>query len=311
MTIVWTVLATVIATVLGTLIIKRLSKRKFLLFVPKLLSFSGLSDDGALVDLTLKNFSSAMEEDIKIAFPQSAKLTLVAASDSEVEIVENIVKVARLSGRQEVSIFVHVDKRDFQPSQIIGVNSKAIEGLVVIGKTSGNTESYTVGDWAQVIIGVGSFVLIGMMIGAFGGFLGLLNVPGNFLLSGDRGGEYWEVNSGLLFSDYISDASERKIPCTYSKPNVKKDGVEVEFFLENKAIKPIEFTIQITSNAEDNKYGFPNTFEGSIFLTAGQERKIILKDDMPTSTDKYLNVECRWDYEDDMFTKVQKYLKLE
>ena len=269
-----------------------------------------MEEDGTIVDLTLKNFSSATEEDIKITFPQGYPITLIAASNGDVSADKNSLIVSRISGREEVSAVVHVSSQGFLPSQIISVNSNAVEGKIIVGKRSSSTESYTFGEWIQAVLALGMIFIFGMMASAFGGWTGLTNLPFNILMSGDTGGEYWEPKSSLLFSDYIKDAKSRRIPCRYSTPVINEDNVELEFQLENTGNEYIDIWIQLETNSEKQTYR-RDSIETSIILAPGQKRNVVLKDNLPSFTPGLLVVECKWDYKDEIYTDVRKVIPIQ
>ena len=125
------IIVTIVAALLASAIIGLVKKRRLFLVVPKLFSFSQLSDKGKIIELTIINRGFKTEEKIEIQLNPTCTYELVASTDGSTVLHKNKISVERLSGEDEITAIVLTEGKEFTREDIISVSSKETKGKLV------------------------------------------------------------------------------------------------------------------------------------------------------------------------------------
>ncbi|MFK5894857.1 MAG: hypothetical protein QM504_16685 [Pseudomonadota bacterium] len=116
---------------IGTVIIYSFRSRQLYLVIPKLFGHSNISDDGKVAELTIINRGRLTEEDLRVELNPSLQYEILAASASSITLGSSVLMLQRLSGRDEVSVVLLVEKGSFSKSDISSISSKEKKGKII------------------------------------------------------------------------------------------------------------------------------------------------------------------------------------
>lgn len=141
------------------------NKRRLYLIVPKMFSYSELSSNGQVIELTIINKGKRSEEDVQVKLSPSFKYDVIASTLPGLKIDSNsLIKIDRLSQSEEVSVVVNVDNGEFNNDNILSISSKETKGE--IKKKIEESESQSAGELIAVVFFI--FILMPLIGYLFG-----------------------------------------------------------------------------------------------------------------------------------------------
>lgn len=127
-------IGTIISTIIGAAILALVSAfwfRRRLCGVARYFTYSKLSDSGKTVEITILNRGVRPEEDIELQLDPARRYTLLASSDPNLTIDDNLLKVKRIPEGNNVEAILLVEQGDFGNANIIALISKEAKGKIV------------------------------------------------------------------------------------------------------------------------------------------------------------------------------------
>lgn len=243
------IIVTIVAALLASAIIGLVKKRRLFLVVPKLFSFSQLSDKGKIIELTIINRGFKTEEKIEIQLNPTCTYELVASTDGSTVLHKNKISVERLSGEDEITAIVLTEGKEFTREDIISVSSKETKGKLV--------------KRLEDILPSSRLILIFIIIfGLFFSFIfslptilefvrkdisaGVkeLKVQKNF-----HKGEGWMITESYYESGISKYYKENELPIQVDSPIRREDTVSVTINISNKTEKILKLDGKLISPA--------------------------------------------------------------
>ncbi len=128
-----------VLTVLGGLLLAGLlgwiRKPRLVILVPRLFSYSHLTDRGQLAEITIFNRGFKTEESIKLSLGPSLQYNIVGSSSQDVLLVKNKLIISRIGPGDDVTTLLLVEGGAFTAGEISNCLSKESKGRVVRSPT--------------------------------------------------------------------------------------------------------------------------------------------------------------------------------
>jgi len=117
-------LVAVLATLFVTGLFAWFKHRRLRLYVPRLFSYSALSDQGTIVELLVVNKGYRSEESIQITLKPRLQYQLVAATAKAITLDGSTLTIPRLAAKQEASVVLLAEGSEFSQDDVVSATSK-------------------------------------------------------------------------------------------------------------------------------------------------------------------------------------------
>ena len=268
---------TIVLTVIGGLIVAGLvgwiKRPRLVVLVPRMFSYSQITDRGHLVELSVFNRGFKTEEAIDVTLNHSLSYDVIGANSQDVTIKDNRLHITRIGPSGEVTTLLLVEKGTFTPDDIVQRLSKETKGKVV-------SKLEEVSPTGPQRIGLVAG-LIGLPLVLYAGTIGLdylftLAKQTNTTVAADaspvvevqgwRIRRYYESASRGLFKSF----SDGKIAVVISPVSRKGDWVSVPVRLTNSTDKVLKINVNMTTAASAQKLKSYELSTGEIVLVPGR-----------------------------------------
>ena len=268
---------TIVLTVIGGLIVAGLvgwiKRPRLVVLVPRMFSYSQITDRGHLVELSVFNRGFKTEEAIDVTLNHSLSYDVIGANSQDVTIKDNRLHITRIGPSDEVTTLLLVEKGTFKPDDIVQCLSKETKGKVV-------SKLEEVSPTGPQRIGLVAG-LIGLPLVLYAGTIGLdylftLAKQTNTTVAADaspvvevqgwRIRRYYESASRGLFKSF----SDGKIAVVISPVSRKGDWVSVPVRLTNSTDKVLKINVNMTTAASAQKLKSYELSTGEIVLVPGR-----------------------------------------
>ncbi|MDR7295846.1 hypothetical protein J2X16_001185 [Pelomonas aquatica] len=125
----------IVGTLLGGLLLAGLlgwiRKPRLIVLVPRSFLYSGLTDRGQLVEISIFNRGFKTEDSVEIALDHKLKYELLGTNYQDAALVGNKIKIPRIGPSDEVTVLLLIENGTFSQADIIQCLSKENKGEVV------------------------------------------------------------------------------------------------------------------------------------------------------------------------------------
>lgn len=126
---------TIALTVIGGLVVAGLlgwiRKPRLVVLVPRMFSYSQLTDRGQLVEISVFNRSFKTEEAVDVTMSHMLSYEMLGSNSQDVSVVGNKIQIARIGPADEVTVLLMVEQGTFKRDDIVQCLSKETKGKVV------------------------------------------------------------------------------------------------------------------------------------------------------------------------------------
>jgi hypothetical protein len=231
---------TLVLTILGGLIVAGIlgwvRKPRLCILVPRMFSYSQLTDKGQLVELTVFNRGFKTEESIEVTLNPSLKYEMLGASSQDATLVKNKLVIYRLGSSDEIAVILVVENRVFKNDDIVQCLSKDTKGTIASKlELVPMTASQRVALLAWLVFIAAVFYGLNSGVDYF---FKSSQTSSNIVVNTD--GKLVNVNGWKVNKIYSNDNSlfknmlEANVIISVRKVEQKKDVVEFEIKFENK-----------------------------------------------------------------------------
>ena len=123
-----------ILTILGGLIVAGVlgwvRKPRLCVLIPRMFSYSQITDRGQLVEITIFNRGFKTEESIEVTLNPTMKYEMLGTSNQDAAVVKNKLLVSRLGASDEVAVILVVENGIFKSDDITQCLSKETKGTI-------------------------------------------------------------------------------------------------------------------------------------------------------------------------------------
>lgn len=126
-----TILLTILGGLVVTGIVSWIRKSALVLLVPRMFSYSQITDRGQLIELTVFNRGFKTEESVEITLNPMLRYEILGSNSQDVIVEKNKVKISRIGSSDEVTSLLIVENGVFKKDDITQCLSKETRGRVV------------------------------------------------------------------------------------------------------------------------------------------------------------------------------------
>lgn len=125
---------TLVLTVLGGLIVAGIlgwiRKSRLCVLVPRMYSYSQITDRGQLVEITIFNRGFKTEESVEVTLNSTLKYEMLGTSNQDATLIKNKLVISRLAASDEIAVILVVENGVFKSDDIIQCLSKETKGVI-------------------------------------------------------------------------------------------------------------------------------------------------------------------------------------
>jgi hypothetical protein len=281
---------TIVLTVIGGLIVAGLigwiKRPRLIVLVPRMFSYSQISDRGHLIELSVFNRGFKTEEAIDVTLNHTLKYEIVGSNNQDVTVKDNKLQISRIGPSDEVTVLLLVERGVFKPDDIALCLSKETKGKVV----SKLEEVSPTGPQRVGLVGA----LIGLPLLLYAGTYGI-----DYLLASTKRGptataqetssvveaqgwkipRYYETTSRGLLKSFTNGS----ISVAISPTSRKGELVTVPMKIANSSDKVLKVSVSMLTAASGNKLKSFELSTGEIILTPGQSEERSIRVVIPVS----------------------------
>lgn len=234
------------------------------MLVPRLFSYSHLTDRGQLAEITVFNRGFKTEEHVELSLGPALCYNIVGSNSNDVLLVKNKLVIPRIGPGDEVTALLLVEGGSFSKSEISNCLSKESKGKVV----SKLEEVSPTGP--QRIALVAAFIALPLI-------LYLMPIAFDYfaktrpesriqkvVLQGWTIPKHYESTSGLF-----SDLKEGKIQVSVGPVSRKKDITTVGISVHNTTLHVLKYSVSMTTNKSDERIPLYERHISDILVTPG------------------------------------------
>jgi hypothetical protein len=281
---------TVVLTVIGGLIVAGLvgwiKRPRLIVLVPRMFSYSQISDRGHLIELSVFNRGFKTEEAIDVTLNHMLSYEMIGSNSQDVTVKENKLHITRIGPSDEVTALLLVEKGTFKPDDIVHCLSKDTKG-----KTVSKLEEVSPTGNQRVGLVAG---LIGLPLLLYAGTFGIdylfavarqtsaIVTAENSPVVEIRGWKirrFYVTTSPGLFNSF----SDGKITVSILPVSRKGDWVSVPVRLINSTQKVHKISVSMTTAASAQKLKSFDLTTGEIVLVPGKTEERVVRVIVPSS----------------------------
>ncbi len=281
---------TIVLTVIGGLIVAGLigwiKRPRLVVLVPRMFTYSQITDRGHLVELSVFNRGFKTEEAIDVTLNHMLSYEMIGSNSQDVTVKGNKLHITRIGPSDEVTTLLLVEKGAFKPDDIVQCLSKETKG-----KTVSKLEEVSPTGPQRIGLVAG---LIGIPFLLYAGTLGIdylftiarqtsttvaADASRVVEVKGWKIRRFYETTSRGLFKSF----SEGKIAAVISPISRKGDWVSVPIRLTNSTEKVLKISVSMTTAASAQKLKSYELSTGEIVLVPGKSEERVVRVIVPAS----------------------------
>ncbi len=282
---------TLALTVIGGLVVAGLlgwiRKPRLVVLVPRMFSYSQLTDRGQLVELSIFNRSFKTEEAVDVTLNHSLSYEMLGSNSQDVSVVGNKIQVARIGPSDEVTVLLLVEQGTFKRDDIVQCLSKETKGKVV-----SKLEEVPPTGPQRVGLVAGLVGLPMLMYAATFGIDYLFERSKPALTAaGLESSQALDVNGWKLNRAYarasssmFASFSSGKIVVAISPMSKKGDIVTVPIKLQNTTDQVLKVDVSMTTAASSKRFKSYELTTGEVVLVPGKSDERSVRVVVPEST---------------------------
>ena len=281
---------TIVLTVIGGLIVAGLigwiKRPRLIVLVPRMFSYSQITDRGNLVELSVFNRGFKTEEAIDVTLNHTLVYEIVGSNSQDVTVKDNKLQISRIGPSDEVTVLLLVEGGVFKPDDIAQCLSKETKGRVV----SKLEEVSPTGSQRVGLVGA----LIGVPLLLYAGTYGI-----DYLVASTKQGapaaalekspvveahgwkipRYYETTSQGLLKNF----TEGRISVSISPTSRNGEWVAVPIRISNSTDKVLKVSVSMLTAASASKLKSYEMSTGEIVLTPGHSEERSIRVVIPTT----------------------------
>ncbi len=305
----------VVAALVVSAITALIRKRRLYLLAPRLFSFSGLSDRGAVVEITLFNRGIYSEEQVEVSLNAACRYDLVASTSRDVFLANGKISLPRMPPEEEVTIIFLAEGKEFSTADIQSISSKAVRGHIAkrLEDLLPSTRKLGLsGLWAALaatafvagMIGVGNYFdrQAKQELAKLGS-----TAPTTTLASEDAPA-YWKARgwnvSARYFGTALAETTGRtRLPVVVVGLKRTGDQVRVALRADNRSETLFRVDAKVISPAVEPGQFDPDSWINDVFVFPGSQKEFSLKARLPaTAPQQILVVDFDIFFESNLFS---------
>lgn len=240
-------LLSLVFSVLGGLLLAALSgwlrkPRLVVLLVPRLFSYSHLTDHGQLAEVTVFNRGFKTEEAVELSFTPIMQYNMVGFSSEDVSLTKNKITISRIGPGDEVTVLLLVEGGFFSEDDISNCLSKETKGRIVTKldevPPTGRQRIFLLASSIAVVL------ILYSLFYAFKYFTTEIDdvKSSKTKIQGWAVPMYYESTSELFTA-----FKDGRILVSLGVPSRKKDIVTIPAAVQNKTSEPIRYTLRMST----------------------------------------------------------------
>lgn len=283
---------TIVLTVIGGLIVAGLvgwiKRPRLVVLVPRMFSYSQLTDRGHLIELSVFNRGFKTEEAVDVTLNHTLSYEILGSNSQDVTVNDSRLQIGRIGPSDEVTVLLLVEKGVFKPDDISQCLSKETKGRVV-----SKLEEVSPTGPQRVALVAG---LIGLPLILYAGTYGLdyllAHVTRTTLTStaestnsrvtevhGWKVPRFYETTS----RDLLRSFSDGKITASISPVSRKGEWVTVPIKVANSTDSVVKISVSMLTAASANRLKSFELSTGEIVLTPGKSEERIVRVIVPSN----------------------------
>lgn len=292
---------TLVLTILGGLIVAGIlgwiRKPRLCVLVPRMFSYSQITERGQLVEMTVFNRGFKTEESIEVTLNSTLKYEMLGSSSQDITLVKNKLTISRLGASDEVAVILIVENGLFKPDDITQCLSKETKGTIadkleLVPMTASQRISLI------TLIVLIPALFYGLSYGADYFFKNIRTTenssssdPKQLIADG------WKINKIYSDNNLFKSLSDKSIVISTAVIARKRDVTEIQIKFENKTPDIIQIiSISMTTSKSENKI---SSYDRSIrdlmlFPNKNEERsiKVIIPEKSVDLTEKTIFIDA-------------------
>lgn len=287
---------TIVLTVIGGLIVAGLvgwiKRPRLIVLVPRMFSYSQITDRGHLIELSVFNRGFKTEEAIDVTLNHTLSYEMIGSNSQDVTVKDNKLHITRIGPSDEVTALLLVEKGTFKPDDIVQCLSKETKG-----KTVSKLEEVSPTGHQRVGLVAG---LIGLPLLLYAGTFGIdylfavarqtsATATGETSpvveIRGWKIRRFYVTTSRGLFDSF----SDGKIAVSISPVSRKGDWVSVPVRLTNSTTKVLKLSVSMTTAASAQKLKSFELSTGEIVLVPGKTEERVVRVIVPSSATEQMD----------------------
>lgn len=292
---------TLVLTILGGLIVAGIlgwiRKPRLCVLVPRMFSYSQITERGQLVEMTVFNRGFKTEESIEVTLNSTLKYEMLGSSSQDITLVKNKLTISRLGASDEVAVILIVENGLFKPDDITQCLSKETKGTIadkleLVPMTASQRISLI------TLIVLIPALFYGLSYGADYFFKNIRTTenssssdPKQLIADG------WKINKIYSDNNLFKSLSDKSIVISTAVIARKRDVTEIQIKFENKTPDIIQIiSISMTTSKSEN---IISSYDRSIrdlmlFPNKNEERsiKVIIPEKSVDLTEKTIFIDA-------------------
>lgn len=240
-------------TVLGGLLLAALlgwlRKPRLVVLVPRLFSYSHLTDRGQLAEITVFNRGFKTEEAVELSLSPTMQYNMVGSSSEDVSLTKNKLAIPRIGPGDEMTALLLVEGGSFSKDDISNCLSKETKGRIV-------AKLEEVPPTGPQRIGLlAAFIAVPLILYSLPYAFDYIRTgtPGEKKSTTEIQGwavpRFYESTSQELFTAF----KDGRILVSLGVPSKKKDMVTIPTTVQNKSTEPFRYTLRMTTSASEGR----------------------------------------------------------
>ena len=275
---------TIVLTIIGGLVVAGLlgwiKRPRLVVLVPRMFSYSQITDRGHLVEISVFNRGFKTEEAIDVTLNHTLSYEIIGSNSQDVTVNNNKLHIGRIGPSDEVTVLLLVEKGMFKPDDITQCLSKESKG-----KTVSKLEEVSPTGPQRIGLVAG---LVGLPLLLYLGTLGVdyllarveqplvasaIDDSPTVSIQGWKIPRHYVKGSTALFRSF----SDGKIAATISPISRKGDWVSVPVKLANSTDKVLKFNVSMTTAASSTRLKSYELTTGEFVLVPGKSEERVVR----------------------------------
>lgn len=282
-----TILVTIFTGLLIAGIVAWIKKPRLVVLVPRLFTYSQITEQGQLVEVTVLNRGFKTEENIEVTLNSHLHYEVLGSSSQDISLIKNKIVISRIGSASDVTVLLVVEKGLFKASDdIIECLSKETKGIVV----SSIAEIPVTGSFR---IGLTIFFSIALCTIFYLLYepvfeKGELITGASHTTSVEEKKELktssleplsnltgWNVPELYKSRELYKAFADKRLSFDIGDSVIEKDNVTIPFVLQNSYSEPVKFVIDMTTVASEKTIPSYKRFLSVIVLPGTSEKREI------------------------------------
>ncbi|MDR1185126.1 MAG: hypothetical protein LBK67_10090 [Coriobacteriales bacterium] len=271
---------TIVLTIIGGLIVAGLvgwiKRPRLVVLVPRMFSYSQLTDRGHLVEISIFNRGFKTEESIDVVLNHSLAYEVLGSNSQDVTVVGNKLHITRIGPSDEVTVLLLVENGMFKQDDIVQCLSKETKGKTVSKlEEVSPTGAQRIGLVAALIglpllLYAATFAIdYALSVQRETKKTGSAEASPVLEIQGWRVRRFYQTTSHALFKNF----SDGKLTAAFSPISRKGDWVTIPVTLSNSTDKMLKIRVSMTTAASARKLKSYELSTGEIVLVPGKSEE--------------------------------------